>query len=63
MELTLGQYKARVAVRDDRANALDRLYIPVVENPQKIEDYPPEPEAKLVDDAPERLVRLLIRGE
>ncbi|MBA2344854.1 MAG: hypothetical protein H0V83_07205 [Rubrobacter sp.] len=61
-ELTLGEYAHLVEVRDDNANALDRLYVPAVQNPQKIGDYPPDPNAELVDDAPERLVRLLFRG-
>ena len=61
-ELTLGEHTRLVEVRDDRANALDRLYVPAVRNPQKIGDYPPDAEAELVDDAPEQLIRLLFRG-
>jgi len=62
-ELTLGEYSTRVSLRDDRANALDRMYVPAVQNPQKIEDYPPDSDAELVDDAPERLIQLLVSGE
>lgn len=62
-ELVLGEYSAQVPLRDDRANALDRLYVPAVQNPQKIGDYPPDSEAELVDDAPERLIRFLVNRE
>lgn len=62
-ELTLGEHSARVPLRDHRANALDQLYVPAVQNPRKIGDYPRDADAELVDDAPERLVRLLISRE
>ena len=64
-ELTLGEYTAHVplhSVNNDPHNALDRLYVPLVPNPQKIGDYPPDHEAFLVDDAPERLVTLLFEN-
>lgn len=62
-ELILGEYTRSVELRDDRANALDRLYVPSVPHPQRIGDYPRDAEAELVDDAPERLVRFLVKGE
>ena len=61
-ELTLGEPSALVPIRDDWANPLDRLYVPAVQDPRKIGDYPPDPDAELVDDAPERLVMLLFEG-
>jgi hypothetical protein len=63
-ELSLGEYTAVVplhSVEDDPHNALDQLYVPLVPNPQKITDYPPDPDAHLVDEAPERLVTLLFK--
>ena len=63
-ELSLGEYTALVpvhSVENDPHNALDRLYVPAVSNPQKIGDYPPDPDAELVDNAPECLMTLLFK--
>jgi hypothetical protein len=59
-ELTLGEYTATIPARDRRVNSLDRLYVPAVENPQTWDDYAKD--APLVEDAPERLVALLVKG-
>lgn len=65
-ELTLGEYTRLVRLRsvaEDPHNVLDKMYVTSHPNPQHISDYPPDAETELVEDAPERLVRFLVRGE
>ncbi len=58
-ELNLYGKTAQVAARDDRINALDRLYVPQVDNPRTWHDYGSP--GTLVDDAFWRLVDLFPR--
>lgn len=58
-ELNLKGKTREIAVRNDRINDLDRLYIPQVEKPRTWHDYGRP--GKLVDDAFWRLVNLFPR--
>jgi hypothetical protein len=65
--LKLGQYTSPqlrlVRVEDAPHGPLDKLYKIDHPNPQRVMDYPVDGEAELVDDAPERLVAWLVKGE
>jgi len=55
-ELNLWGRTARIDVRDNRINDLDRLYVARVDDPKTWDDY--DPGAPLVEDAFWRLVGL-----
>jgi hypothetical protein len=65
--LKLGRYTSPpvrlVRVADAPHGPLDRLYKTEHPNPQLVIDYPLDADAELVDDAPERLVAWLVKGE
>ena len=65
--LKLGRYTSPpvrlVRVEDAPHGPLDRLYKTDHRNPQRVIDYPDDANAELVDDAPERLVAWLVKGE
>lgn len=58
-ELNLRGKTVRIEVRDDRVNDLDRLYVPLVENPRTWRDYGSP--GTLTDDAFWKLVDLFPR--
>jgi len=65
--LKLGTYTSPpvrlVRVADAPHGPLDKLYKTDHPNPQRVMDYPDDARAELVDDAPERLVAWLVKGE
>ena len=56
--IELGRRKARIEMRTGDANALDRLYVPLVPHPKKSKDFSND----LVWDAAARLEQLLRFG-